>query len=407
MKLLNIFTISSVSAHSWLACTDYAEKNAAEYDHSKCRGWPRNAARFAPIAGVFGGDTGYDTRPQSGTTPCATSRSISDYRDGHHSAVYFKGQQVILAHPMKNHGASTQCLNKYIPDNGNWIYQADQTKPGEADPVLSVFKEKKVVDLGISPFGHSTSDSVANSYPKPGYQNAPKLCDDTDKALATYSFNVPENLEVGEYTFVWLWAFNSPTDYYSTCFEVEIVETPEERENIFKSRGQFDFSLPCDSSITSTGDAGSMVGCGGDNGSTGGDTGKPTPKPTPKPGTTQATTLKTTSVRTTTEKIIDTQHSKINFKQMTGSIQLPDPAGKLSRRQVFVTFYDECARMSNPNFWYASKIGTTDANNKITFELEQKSRDDINRKEIGFHWAFSGNGCDYENAVDVRTVDTF
>jgi len=405
MKLFNLLAIgSSVNAHSWLACTDYAEKNAAEYDHSKCRGWPRNAARFAPIGGVFGGDTGYDTRPQGGTTPCATSRKSSDYRDGHHSAVYFKGQQVVLAHPMKNHGASTQCLNKYIPDNGNWLYQAPQTKPGEADPVLSVFKENKVVDLGISPFGHSTSDSVANSYPKPGYQNAPNLCDDTDKALGTYSFNVPDDLELGEYTFVWLWAFNGPTDYYSTCFEVEIVESPKEREEIFKSRGQSDFSLPCDQSATSTGEAGSMIGCNGNNGGNGNN------RPTSKPDTSKPTTIKTTvktTVKTTTEKIIDTQHSKINFKQMTGSIQLPDPESGVSRRQVFVTFYDECARMSNPNFWYANKVDTTDENNRITFELEQKSRDDINRKEIGFHWAFNGNGCDYENAVDVRTVDTF
>jgi len=401
MKLLKLFTISSVSAHSWLACTDYAEKNAAEYDHAKCRGWPRNAARYAPIGGVFGGDTGYDTRPQGGTTPCASKRSSSDYRDGHHSAVYFKGQQVILAHPMKNHGASTQCLNKYIPDHGNWIYQSEQTKPGADDPVLSVFKGNKVVDLGISPFGHDKTDSDVNTYPKPGYQNAPNLCDDTDKALATYSFNVPSDMEPGDYTFVWLWAFNGPTDYYSTCFEVEVVETPEERETIFKSRGQSDFSLPCDSTETSTGEAGSMIGCGDNNNTA----------PTPKPDSTVATTTKKTTakttVKTTTEKIIDTQHSKINFKQMTGSIQLPEVDGNLTRRQVFVTFYDECAEITNPNFWYANKIGTTNGNNQITFELEQKSRDEINRKEIGFHWAFNGNVCDYENAVDVRTVDTF
>ena len=52
----------SVAAHSWLACSDYGEKNAAYYDHSKCRGWPRKAAQYAPIGSTFGGDTGYDTR---------------------------------------------------------------------------------------------------------------------------------------------------------------------------------------------------------------------------------------------------------------------------------------------------------------------------------------------------------
>merc|ERR1712227_50303 len=143
-----------------------------------------------------------------------------------------------------------------------------------------------------------------------------------------------------------------------------------------------------------------MIGCDGNNGGA----------PTSRPDTTAATTTKTTTkttFKTTTEKVIDTQHSKINFKQMTGSIQLPEPEGNLSKRQVFVTFYDECAEISNPNFWYANKIGTTNSNNQVTFELEQTSRDEINRKEIGFHWAFNGNGCDYENAVDVRTVDTF
>ena len=37
-----------------------------------------------------------------------------------------------------------------------------------------------------------------------------------------------------------------------------------------------------------------------------------------------------TTLKTTTEKIIDTQNSKINFKQMTGSIQLPEVEGNLS-----------------------------------------------------------------------------
>ena len=58
-----------------------------------------------------------------------------------------------MAHPMKNHGIGG-CTNKYIPDNGNWIYRAPATQVGSDDPVLSVFKNNKVVDLGISPFGH-------------------------------------------------------------------------------------------------------------------------------------------------------------------------------------------------------------------------------------------------------------
>ena len=73
---------------------------------------------------------------------------------------------------------------------------------------LKEFKENEIVNLGISPFGFSVSDDVISSYPKVGFSNAPKFCDDTGNALATYSFNVPADMEIGEHTFVWLWAFN-------------------------------------------------------------------------------------------------------------------------------------------------------------------------------------------------------
>ena len=83
---------------------------------------------------------------------------------------------------MKNHGIGS-CTNKYIPDNGNWIYYVDQTKVGEQDPKLFEFKEQKLVDLGISPFGHQVPNDQVEAYPKPGFQNAPAFCEDTDKAL--------------------------------------------------------------------------------------------------------------------------------------------------------------------------------------------------------------------------------
>ena len=35
-------------------------------------------------------------------------------------------------------------------------------------------------------------------YPKSGFQNAPNFCQGTDKAMATYSFNVPKNLRPGK-----------------------------------------------------------------------------------------------------------------------------------------------------------------------------------------------------------------
>ena len=95
---------------------------------------------------------------------------------------------------MQNHGADT-CTNQYIPDFGNFIYRGK--KGGDTDQVLGYYRRFKVADLGVSKFGYAASSSYQN-YPKPGYQNAPKFCEDTDKSLGTYSFNVPKNLEEGE-----------------------------------------------------------------------------------------------------------------------------------------------------------------------------------------------------------------
>ena len=71
-------------------------------------------------------------------------------------------------------------------------------KDATADPTLDEFKQNVVADLGRSPSGHSTPDEVTKTYPKPGYQNAPKFCENMDKALATNDFTVPNNLAPGK-----------------------------------------------------------------------------------------------------------------------------------------------------------------------------------------------------------------
>lgn len=50
-----------------------------------------------------------------------------------------------------------------------------------------------IVDLGIK-----DQSLPLGQYPRPGYQNAPNFCDNTDGSLGTYSFNVPRNLQPGE-----------------------------------------------------------------------------------------------------------------------------------------------------------------------------------------------------------------
>jgi len=94
---------------------------------------------------------------------------------------------------LQNHGADS-CTSIYIPDNGNFVYRG---RPGtDTNEKLSFYKKFLVANLGVSPVGQENTNP--SSYPKPGFQNAPLFCRDTDKSLGTYSFNVPQNLQPGE-----------------------------------------------------------------------------------------------------------------------------------------------------------------------------------------------------------------
>lgn len=61
MSFLSLALLSclayTVVGHSWLACTDYAEKNGADWMPNKCRGFPRDSPRYARKE-RFGVDTG-------------------------------------------------------------------------------------------------------------------------------------------------------------------------------------------------------------------------------------------------------------------------------------------------------------------------------------------------------------
>ena len=90
--------------------------------------------------------------------------------------------------------ADVRCTNKYIPDNGNRIFRGQRN--AAKDGTLTQFRNNLVVDLGVAPVGYQIPDQTTTKYPKPGFQNAPKFCENTDKALATNHFNIP-NLQPG------------------------------------------------------------------------------------------------------------------------------------------------------------------------------------------------------------------
>ncbi|XP_013388599.1 uncharacterized protein LOC106157477 [Lingula anatina] len=174
--------VSVVRGHSWLVCTDYLEENGHYYKPDICRAYPRAANRYA-------------------------AKDL---------------------HITKNHGADLECTNPWIPDNANKIFFSS----GNTDPALSVLRKNLLVDLGVSPVGQGAD---TQTYPKQGYQNAPKFCEGTDKAMGTFAFDFPK-MPAGRYTFVWEWEFNK-NSFYTSCWEADVVDTKSERDAILRQRG--------------------------------------------------------------------------------------------------------------------------------------------------------------------------
>jgi hypothetical protein len=157
---------------------------------------------------LFGGDAGYNYQPKD-AAPCKTAPTAGDYTAKYPKATYTPGQRVCMAWPTKNHVAAT-CDNPNIGDAGTKIYRS--AKNPTADPTLTEFHQNLVHD-----FGTNTGTQGI------GFQNCPDFCANRDKAMCTGCFEIPKNMELGKYTFLWEWAFNGPNDLYTNCFDVEIV----------------------------------------------------------------------------------------------------------------------------------------------------------------------------------------
>jgi len=198
------------SAHSWAQCTDYTEENGRTWSASDCRGWPRAyASVFQNGAQGFGADMGYNYQPGASGAACRSPPTSTDYTAAFPMATYNPGQRVCLAWPPKNHVAA-KCENPNIGDSGTRIYRSGLNPT--ADPTLDQFHQNLVYDFG--------ANTGTNGL---GFQNCPEFCGNNDKALCTGCFDIPTTIATGKYTFLWEWAFNGPSDIYTTCFDVEIV----------------------------------------------------------------------------------------------------------------------------------------------------------------------------------------
>lgn len=413
-------------AHSWIACADYTEKNGAEWDPNKCRGFARDSGTYAQ-KNNFGMDRGFDHKPGQSGSPCKTKLSTGSYSNEYPKAIYFPGQQVVLAHPMKNHGAAS-CTNIHIPDFGSAIYRG--LEDTDTDQPYSYYTDKLVSSLGTSVFGAANTNP--DNYPKPGYQNAPNFCDNTDKAMGTYSYNVPTDLAAGSYTFVWSWKFNGPSDIYSGCMDVIIAENKAARDKLLQTRdSDIDLSVPCGGETSDEG-VGSTAGCDDPNSSTTPPTTSTTTKLTTTKSTTSAapvtksttsaapvttstassttsTSYSTPTVSTSTTGLAtttsytkktttegddnDIDEDEYSFclpvlgHQFTGSINVGVPPSAVSRRYICIDFYCDVESIT---VW-SGRLAKRSAGRK--YEIIQDSPKDLARGVIDFFVSYSN--CDF------------
>merc|ERR550534_648686 len=190
------------------------EGDLEDFEPDKCLGRPRPLPGNRNVGATFGADIGMDFRPSVGGARCQGSPTTGTPTQ----VTYEKGKTYTLAWAPKNHVAA--CGNANIPDNFLKVYMAPWN--GETDPTQAQFQENQVkASFSVDPHVQGVVDFK-------GFQNCPKFCENRDKALCTGTITIPADAEIGVYTFQWYWAFNSPTDLYSTCWEAQVVEAVDD-----------------------------------------------------------------------------------------------------------------------------------------------------------------------------------
>lgn len=188
----------------------------------------------------------------------------SGYSEEFSFAVYEPGKIYCLAWPTKNHAAAG-CTNAYIPDT-SLIFSVSKANPSN-DPPQEEFNQRNINELaGLatncdpdSAGSNATKDECQLGLEKheqgkidcKGFQRSPKFCDNTDKAMGTGCFRVPEDMSPGHYVGQWYWEFNVGGPY-ATCFDFQIVAEGSEqaRGGLSGTTGDADTSqLPCKNNV--------------------------------------------------------------------------------------------------------------------------------------------------------------
>lgn len=230
MNLLLLFFALGAYSHSWLHCTNYVG-DLETFEPENCLGNPRPLASGSNVNdNAFGQDIGMNFQPGANRCQGTVSNGLAaNYPTG--IQTYETGKTYTLAWPPKNHVAA-ECTNPFIPDALMKLYMAPHD--GATDPDQDIFREMQV------PASFSDDPHVNGVIDFKGFQNCPRFCENTDKALCTGTFTIPEGTTEGTYTFQWYWGFNSEADLYSTCYEANVVAgtgggTPTETTSVASS----------------------------------------------------------------------------------------------------------------------------------------------------------------------------
>ena len=180
-----------ISAHSWVACTNYITQDTnyltfGKFDRSKCLGYPRSyQAQYASeMAQMWGIDTGYDWEHNQ----CRNTFNNNEYGDITPMAIYYSGEIIHISHPAKNHVADV-CTNPSIPSQSMKLQMS-------STPTVDTF------DIEVPMIGGDHQNSVIDHK---GFQNCFNFCDNMDKAHCLTSWQLPTINETGRYSFNWIW----------------------------------------------------------------------------------------------------------------------------------------------------------------------------------------------------------
>lgn len=227
--LLALLPSCFVSAHSWVACTDY-RGDVSYYDDDACFAYPRGWERSRSLVGALAPKPkGYQMAIDSGyhydgaeSCPMPQPASVgSGYTTKHPQAIYEAGSVYCLAWPTKNHVATAACgPHANLPET-KFAVHLSSINPA-ANPTQAEFDQRPLANN----FGtHSLMRSDCL-----GFGRSPRYCEDTDKALASGCFLIPATTAPGRYTLQWYWSFvPSANLIYKSCWDATVVPTGQGR----------------------------------------------------------------------------------------------------------------------------------------------------------------------------------